>query len=202
MNLRTPPMPAPSSPPTRPVGRVAAVEPDSAAAALGVRPGDGLLAVNGHPVEDVIDVQFHAAEDRLALEIQRGEQTLTLRGPRAEYQALGREFEHPTFDIDIRRCNNLARSASCCKWAPARRTLYIKDDDYAIVPFGHYVTLTNLTRTTGSGSRPSTSARCTSPSTPRISKPGGPAWATGTSRTCWPRFGSCASTASRFTPSL
>ncbi len=146
MNLRTPPMPTPSSPPARPAGRVTVVEPDSAAAALGVQPGDGLLAVNGHPVEDVIDVQFYAAEDRLALEIQRGEERLTLRGPREEYQSLGLEFEHPTFDIDIRRCNNLCPFCFVLQMGPRmRRTLYIKDDDYRYsFLFGHYVTLTNL----------------------------------------------------------
>jgi putative radical SAM enzyme (TIGR03279 family) len=61
-------------------------------------------------------------------------------------QALGLLFEHPTFDIDIRRCNNLCEFCFVLQMAPRfRRTLYIKDDDYRYsFLFGHFVTLTNL----------------------------------------------------------
>ena len=127
-------------------GLVKAVEAGSFAARLGVQPGDILLAVNGQPVEDVIDVQYYAAEYRVALTIQRGGETITLRGTRREMQPLGLEFEHPTFDVDIRRCNNLCEFCFVLQMAPRfRRTLYIKDDDYRYsFLFGHYVTLTNL----------------------------------------------------------
>ncbi len=59
---------------------------------------------------------------------------------------LGIEFTHPTFDIDIRRCNNLCPFCFVLQTAPRmRRTLYIKDDDYRYsFLYGHYVTLTNL----------------------------------------------------------
>jgi putative radical SAM enzyme (TIGR03279 family) len=127
-------------------GLIEAVEPDSLAADLGVQPGDRLIAVNGHPVEDVIDVQFYAAEDDVTLTVQRGAQTLTLTGERDLGQPLGLTFAHPTFDIDIRRCNNLCPFCFVLQTAPRmRRTLYIKDDDYRYsFLFGHYVTLTNL----------------------------------------------------------
>src|SRR5688572_22919810 len=88
-------------------GLIRLVEPDSLAADLGLRPGDELLEVNGHPVEDVIDVQFYAAEDEVEMVYRRAGQTHTARGDRDGGQPLGLEFEHPTFDIDIRRCNNL-----------------------------------------------------------------------------------------------
>jgi NifB/MoaA-like Fe-S oxidoreductase len=67
-------------------------------------------------------------------------------GPRAPGQPLGLEFDHPTFDIDIRRCNNLCPFCFVLQTAPRmRRTLYIKDDDYRYsFLFGHFVTLTNL----------------------------------------------------------
>jgi putative radical SAM enzyme (TIGR03279 family) len=129
-------------------GRIQAVEPDSLADALGLQPGDALLAVNGHPVEDVIDVQFYAAEDEVTLEFERGGRQLTAQGRRWPGQPLGLEFVHPTFDIDIRRCNNLCPFCFVLQTAPRmRRTLYIKDDDYRYsFLFGHFVTLTNLSR--------------------------------------------------------
>jgi putative radical SAM enzyme (TIGR03279 family) len=131
--------------PTR-AGIIQSVEPDSLAAALGLRPGDEVLAVNGHPVEDVIDVQFYAAEDRVEIGYRRGGDMRYAIGDRREGQPLGLDFTHPTFDIDIRRCNNLCPFCFVLQTAPRmRRTLYIKDDDYRYsFLFGHFVTLTNL----------------------------------------------------------
>lgn len=129
-----------------PAGRIRAVEPGSAAHEIGVLAGDELLAINGQPCEDVIDVQYHAAEEWLELRIRRAGVEMTLSGPREYAQPLGLDFEHPTFDIDIRRCNNLCGFCFVLQMAPRmRRTLYIKDDDYRYsFLFGHYVTLTNL----------------------------------------------------------
>jgi len=113
---------------------------------MGLCPGDEVLAVNGHPVEDVIDVQFYAAEDEVDIEYRRAEVMHHASHHRSEGQALGLEFTHPTFDIDIRRCNNLCPFCFVLQTAPRmRRTLYIKDDDYRYsFLFGHFVTLTNL----------------------------------------------------------
>jgi putative radical SAM enzyme (TIGR03279 family) len=132
--------------PAAPIGQITAVEPRSAAAQMGIKAGDGLLAINGHPCQDVIDVQFYGAEDRLEITVQRGEEVLTLSGKRRSMQPLGLSFAHPTFDIDIRRCNNLCPFCFVLQMGPRfRRTLYIKDDDYRYsFLFGHYVTLTNL----------------------------------------------------------
>jgi putative radical SAM enzyme (TIGR03279 family) len=127
-------------------GLVREVAPRSLGRALGLRPGDELLAVNGQPVEDVIDVQFYAAEDEVEVTYRRGGATQRSRARRQSGQALGLTFEHPTFDIDIRRCNNLCPFCFVLQTAPRmRRTLYIKDDDYRYsFLFGHFVTLTNL----------------------------------------------------------
>ncbi|MCB9008841.1 MAG: DUF512 domain-containing protein [Ardenticatenaceae bacterium] len=127
-------------------GQIVAIEPGSVAAKAGLQAGDELLAINDSPVEDVIDVQFYAAEEALTLLIRRGGETLTIAAKRKYNQPLGLEFAHPTFDTDIRRCNNLCEFCFVLQMAPRfRRTLYIKDDDYRYsFLFGHYVTLTNL----------------------------------------------------------
>src|SRR4051812_6176954 len=131
---------------TQKAGRIKSVIPGSAADAIGVVAGDELLAINGEPCEDVIDVQYHGAEDWLELTLRRSGTEMMLDGPREYAQPLGMEFQHPTFDIDIRRCNNLCGFCFVLQMAPKmRRTLYIKDDDYRYsFLFGHFVTLTNL----------------------------------------------------------
>ena len=127
-------------------GIISAILPGSVAAATDLQPGDELLAINGNRVEDVIDVHYFAGEETLDLLIQRGEESFIYEVERSYGQQLGLEFEHPTFDTDIRRCNNLCEFCFVLQMAPRfRRTLYIKDDDYRYsFLFGHYVTLTNL----------------------------------------------------------
>lgn len=127
-------------------GHIKTIEPGSVAAAIGLQPGDELLAINDQPVEDVIDVQYYSADEYLELLIRRGEEYLLYEAERDYNQSLGLTFDHPTFDTDIRRCNNLCEFCFVLQMAPKfRRTLYIKDDDYRYsFLFGHYVTLTNL----------------------------------------------------------
>lgn len=128
-------------------GVIQAVEPASLGDALGLRAGDEVLAVNGQPVQDVIDVQFYAAEDAVSVRYRRAGTEATAHARRHAGQALGLTFVHPTFDIDIRRCNNLCPFCFVLQTAPRmRRALYIKDDDYRYsFLYGHFVTLTNLT---------------------------------------------------------
>jgi putative radical SAM enzyme (TIGR03279 family) len=129
-------------------GRIVAIEPDSVAGAIGLQVSDELLAINDNKVEDVIDVHFYGAEENLELLIRRGEEYLLFEAEREYGQSLGLEFAHPTFDTDIRRCNNLCEFCFVLQMAPKfRRTLYIKDDDYRYsFLFGHFVTLTNLSQ--------------------------------------------------------
>ena len=127
-------------------GLVAAIEPHSLAAELGLQIGDELIAVNGQPVEDVIAVQYYAADEWVELTVRRGGAQRVFEGPRDYQQALGIEFEHPTFDVDIRRCNNLCPFCFVLQMPKQmRRALYVKDDDYRYsFLHGHFVTLTNL----------------------------------------------------------
>jgi putative radical SAM enzyme (TIGR03279 family) len=127
-------------------GLIAAIERDSFAAEIGLQIGDEVMVVNGRPVDDVIDVQYYAADEWIELMIRRGGMLLKLAGPRLYNQVLGIEFEHPTFDIDIRRCNNLCPFCFVLQMPNRmRRALYVKDDDYRYsFLHGHFVTLTNL----------------------------------------------------------
>jgi putative radical SAM enzyme (TIGR03279 family) len=127
-------------------GLVKAIEQHSVAERMGLRAGDLVFSINGHTLRDVIDAQFYGADDRLDIEFERDGVRHTTSGMRDFGQALGIEFDHPTFDIDIRRCNNLCPFCFVLQNAPKmRRTLYIKDDDYRYsFLFGHFVTLTNL----------------------------------------------------------
>src|SRR5512143_1139621 len=129
-------------------GLVASIDTNSLAAEMKLQIGDELIEVNGHTVEDVIDVQYYAAEEWVELKVRRGDANLFLAGPRYYNQQLGIEFEHPTFDIDIRRCNNLCSFCFVLQMPNRmRRALYIKDDDYRYsFLHGHFVTLTNLSQ--------------------------------------------------------
>ncbi len=131
---------------SQPGGQIVNILPDSLAAELDLRVGDRLLAINDQKVVDIIDVRFYAAEENLELLIRRDDEFIIFEAVREYNQTLGLEFQHPTFDIDIRRCNNLCEFCFVLQMAPRfRRTLYIKDDDYRYsFLFGHYVTLTNL----------------------------------------------------------
>jgi putative radical SAM enzyme (TIGR03279 family) len=127
-------------------GRVVDVEGESLASHVDIRPGDELLAVNHNQVNDVIDVNYYGSEENLEILIRRGSEYLVIEAERDYGEALGIVFEHPTFDTDILRCNNLCEFCFVLQMAPRfRRTLYIKDDDYRYsFLFGHFVTLTNL----------------------------------------------------------
>jgi putative radical SAM enzyme (TIGR03279 family) len=131
-----------------PGGVVLAVEPGSLAAGLGLRPGDVVAGVNGRAVQDVIDVQFYAADDAVEIAFRRDGRSRRASGRRLDNQPLGLDFAHPTFDVPIRRCRNLCPFCFVLQMAPhLRRTLYVKDDDFRYsFLYGHFVTLTNLSR--------------------------------------------------------
>ncbi|MBI4630904.1 MAG: DUF512 domain-containing protein, partial [Chloroflexi bacterium] len=127
-------------------GIIQSIEPHSLAAEMGLQIGDEVISVNGNAVDDVIDVQFYAADDQVEITYRRNRNRQSAIRNRQSAQFLGITFTHPTFDIDIRRCNNLCPFCFVLQTAPRmRRALYIKDDDYRYsFLYGHYVTLTNL----------------------------------------------------------
>ncbi len=128
-------------------GIISAIQPNSLAARLGLRPGDELLDINGYPLRDLIDVQFYGAEEWLTLRIHRGGEEQTLRARRRYDEPLGLDFIHPLFDGGIHRCHNRCEFCFVAQMPRGLRpSLYIKDDDYRYsFLFGSYITLTHLT---------------------------------------------------------
>ncbi|GIV96603.1 MAG: hypothetical protein KatS3mg057_1260 [Herpetosiphonaceae bacterium] len=126
-------------------GTIVAVEPQSTAAALGLRPGDQLLSVNGHVLRDIIDYQFAIAKESVDLVIRRDGNELQLRIDKDPADMLGIEFSEPLFDR-LRTCNNKCPFCFLTQMPKGmRRTLYLKDDDYRLsFLYGNFVTLTNL----------------------------------------------------------
>lgn len=127
-----------------PGGVISGIERGSVAESGGLRPGDRILAVNGRPLWDVLDYQFYAADaDDADLLVERAGQTWSLKLPTED--GLGIHFGEVTFD-GIRRCSN--KCPFCFVHQNprgARKTLFIKDDDYRYsAMYGGFVTLTNL----------------------------------------------------------
>ena len=120
-----------------------AVESGSVADEAGLRAGDRVVSVNGRPLWDVLDYQFYTAESEVVLRVEREGRISTYRLDGDE--GLGIRFAEATFD-GIRRCRN--RCPFCFVHQNprgARKTLYIKDDDYRYSAlYGGFVTLTNL----------------------------------------------------------
>lgn len=126
-------------------GTIVAVEPQSTAAALGLRSGDQLLSINGHVLRDIIDYQFAIAKESVELVIRRDGDELQLRVDKDPADMLGIEFSEPLFDR-LRTCNNKCPFCFLTQMPKGmRRTLYLKDDDYRLsFLYGNFVTLTNL----------------------------------------------------------
>jgi putative radical SAM enzyme (TIGR03279 family) len=124
---------------------VAAVQPRTPAAAVGLMPGDRILTINGRPLRDAIDFQFYGAEDRLALGVERDGIRRALRLTRRAGTALGVELEAP-------RPGDIATCANKCVFCfihqlprGMRRSLYVKDDDFRLsFLHGNYIPLSDL----------------------------------------------------------
>src|SRR5688572_30176404 len=120
--------------------KVLAVDPDSLAQRIGLRPGDEISELNGKPLLDVIDFQFQVASigRRTSIRTQRG----TISFVRREWEPFGLEFE----PIEPMTCEN--QCVFCFVHqnpARVRRSLHIKDEDYRLsFLFGNYLTLTNV----------------------------------------------------------
>ncbi len=122
--------------------RVAQVVPGSIANELGVESGSRIVRINGEPVRDAIDLRFREVDERLEVEVVAGGANTVFEIEKPAGEPLG---VVPAPD-PVRQCAN--RCPFCFidgNPAGARRSLYVKDDDFRLsFTYGSYVTLTNL----------------------------------------------------------
>ena len=109
----------------------------------GLRLGDSLLSLNGTALRDLIDLEFFQADARISLEYRREGKTRQVRIRKGPDLSLGIVVDPPP----IRRCPNDCAFCFVDQMpAGARKTLYIRDEDYRYsFLYGNFITLTNLT---------------------------------------------------------
>ena len=135
--------------------RVQQVEKGSAAERLGIRPGSVLLSADGNELNDMLDYQFYTSGASFQLAVSTEGHLDYLQVSKTEYEPLGCGFE--TYLIDQKHsCANHCMFCFIDQLPPGMRdTLYFKDDDERLsFLFGNYVTLTNLSATRWSASKP------------------------------------------------
>src|SRR5687767_3679197 len=123
--------------------KVARIERESIAEALGIQPGTELLTVNGRAISDFLDWEFLTADEELVVEARQpdGEHVI-YELERLDGEPLGISLQPPT----VRRCAN--RCEFCfIEGLPQglRKNLYIRDDDYRLsFTYGNFATLSNV----------------------------------------------------------
>lgn len=126
---------------------IAAVRPDSIAAAIGLEPGDRLLTLNGLRPRDLLDYKWILATTGVRLRVVRPSgEDIVYDIEKPEEEELGLTFTSPVFD-GVMTCTNRCVFCFLDQLPPGLRTgLYLRDDDYRLsILQGNFVTLTNLT---------------------------------------------------------
>jgi NifB/MoaA-like Fe-S oxidoreductase len=126
-------------------GIVAAIEPGSIAAELGLVAGDVVVAVGERRLRDVIDYRFAMAAEQIELLVRRGDDETIYEIEKDADEDLGIAFVEPLFER-LRTCNNKCPFCFLTQMPKGlRRSLYLKDDDYRLgFLYGNFVTFTNL----------------------------------------------------------
>lgn len=125
--------------------KIAAIEPDSIAAELGIKSGDNLITVNGKKVKDYIDFQYETSSYQFTLTIKRGDKLWKYDIEKDLSENLGIRFDKIIFD-KLKTCDNKCIFCFINQLPPEmRNTLKLKDDDYRFSFLqGSFITLTNL----------------------------------------------------------
>ncbi len=123
--------------------KVARIEQESIAEALGIQPGTELLTVNGRAVSDFLDWEFLTADEELVVEARQPDgEAVIYEFERLDGEPLGLTLQPPP----VRRCAN--RCEFCfIEGLPQglRKPLYIRDDDYRLsFAYGNFATLSNV----------------------------------------------------------
>lgn len=123
--------------------RVVSVDRNSVAEKSGIRKGDIIIKINGEKINDVIDYNFLISDDELIFEIKSEKEIKEIFIKRIEGKTLGINIE----PLKIRRCSNNCIFCFMDQLPPdARKTLFIKDDDYrASFLYGNFISLSNMT---------------------------------------------------------
>src|SRR5918998_734824 len=123
--------------------KVARIEQESIAEALGIRPETELLTVNGRPVADFLDWEFLTADDELVIEARQPDgEPVVYELERLDGEPLGLSLYPPP----VRRCANRCEFCFIEGLPPGlRKPLYIRDDDYRLsFAYGNFATLSNV----------------------------------------------------------
>jgi putative radical SAM enzyme (TIGR03279 family) len=123
--------------------KVARVEGESIAAALGIQPGTELLTVNGRAISDFLDWEFLTADEELVVEARQPDgESVIYELERLDGEPLGLTLQPPP----VRRCANRCEFCFIEGLPPGlRKNLYIRDDDYRLsFAYGNFATLSNV----------------------------------------------------------
>ena len=123
--------------------KVARIEQESIAEALGIQPGTELLTVNGRPVADFLDWEFLTADEELVVEARQPDgEPVIYEFERLDGEPLGLTLQPPP----VRRCANRCEFCFIEGLPPGlRKPLYIRDDDYRLsFAYGNFATLSNV----------------------------------------------------------
>ena len=123
--------------------KVARIEQQSIAEALGIQPGTELLSVNGRPVADFLDWEFLTADEELVVEARQPDgEAVIYEFERLDGEPLGLTLQPPP----VRRCANRCEFCFIEGLPPGlRKPLYIRDDDYRLsFAYGNFATLSNV----------------------------------------------------------
>src|SRR5688500_16185515 len=123
--------------------KVARIERESIAEALGIQPGTELLTVNGRAISDFLDWEFLTADEELVVEARQPDgEPVIYELERLDGEPLGLSLQPPP----VRRCANRCEFCFIEGLPPGlRKPLYIRDDDYRLAcAYGSFATLSNV----------------------------------------------------------